>query len=276
MLAVLVKGRGADHPQLAAGKHRLEHVGGVHGSLGRTCADHRMEFVEKCDHLAFRGLDFVEDGLEPFLELAPVFGAGKHRPQVERHDPTTFERFGDVAVGDAAGEAFDDCGLADPGLADEHRVVFGSSRKNLNHAADLVVSPDDGVKLSLFGDRREVAAVLLEGGKGGLGIGTGNALVPTQALEPFEDRVGRHPEVAQAGSDAVLALGQADQKVLERDVFVAEVDSAFVGRFEDAGQIRRHLRFGPAVDLGQLVELRFGELAHIVRGNRQSREHRQN
>ena len=33
LLAVLVQRGGADHPQLAAGQHRLEHVAGVHRAL---------------------------------------------------------------------------------------------------------------------------------------------------------------------------------------------------------------------------------------------------
>ena len=38
VLAVLVERGGADHAQLAAGEHRLEHVAGVHRALGRAGA----------------------------------------------------------------------------------------------------------------------------------------------------------------------------------------------------------------------------------------------
>ena len=41
VLAVLVERGGADHAQLAAGQHRLEHVAGVHRALGRAGADDR-------------------------------------------------------------------------------------------------------------------------------------------------------------------------------------------------------------------------------------------
>ena len=74
----------------------------------------------------------------------------------------SFERLGHVALDDAAGQALDDGGLADAGLADEHRVVLGPPGQHLDDPADLLVAADDRVELA--GARRggEVAAVLLE------------------------------------------------------------------------------------------------------------------
>jgi hypothetical protein len=47
VLAVLVKSGRADHVQLAAGQHRLEHVARVHGALGRARADHRVQLIDE-------------------------------------------------------------------------------------------------------------------------------------------------------------------------------------------------------------------------------------
>jgi hypothetical protein len=69
--------------------------------------------------------------------------------QVERDDALVLEALGDVAGDDALGEALDDGGLADAGLADEHRVVLGAARKHLDHPADLGVAADDRVQLAL-------------------------------------------------------------------------------------------------------------------------------
>ena len=44
---------------------------------------------------------------------------------------------GTVAVDDALGEALDDGRLADAGLAEEHRVVLGAAREDLDDALDL-------------------------------------------------------------------------------------------------------------------------------------------
>ena len=75
-LAVLVERRGADHPQLAAGQHRLEHVAGVHrGVAAGARADDGVQLVDERDDLAVGVLDLGEHGLEPLLELAAVLRA---------------------------------------------------------------------------------------------------------------------------------------------------------------------------------------------------------
>ena len=113
VLAVLVERGGADHAQLAPGQHRLEHVAGAGGALGRAGADDGVHLVDEGDDLAVGVGDLLEHRLEPLLELAPVLGAGDHRRHVEADDPLVLERLGHVALDDAAGEALDRGGLAD-------------------------------------------------------------------------------------------------------------------------------------------------------------------
>jgi hypothetical protein len=151
VLAVLVERGGADHAQLAAGQHRLDHVAGVHRTLGAAGADDRVQLVDEGDHLAGGVGDLLEHGLQPLLELAAVLGAGEHRGDVERDQALALQALGHVAVGDAAGEALDDRGLADARLADEDRIVLGATAEHLDDAPDLVVAPDDGVDLALRG-----------------------------------------------------------------------------------------------------------------------------
>ena len=98
--------------------------------------------------------DLLEDRLQPLLELAAVLGAGDHRAEVEADEPLVLEALGHVALDDAAGEALDDGGLADAGLADEHRVVLGAARQHLDDPADLLVAPDDRVELARRGPPR--------------------------------------------------------------------------------------------------------------------------
>ena len=79
--------------------------------------------------LALGVLDLLEDGLEALLELAAVLRTGDQRAQVERDDALVLEALGHVAAHDALGQALDDGGLADTGLADEDRVVLGAPRR---------------------------------------------------------------------------------------------------------------------------------------------------
>ena len=155
VLAVLVQRGRADHAQLAAGQHRLEHVAGVHRALaGRAGADDGVQLVDERDDLAVARLDLVEHGLEPLLELAAVLRAGHHRAEVERDQPLVAQRLGHVAGDDPLGQALDDGGLADAGLADEHRVVLGAPGQHLHDPADLGVPADDRVELAVAGARR--------------------------------------------------------------------------------------------------------------------------
>ena len=83
VLAVLVQRRRADHVQLAAGQHRLEHVAGVHRALGGAGADHGVQLVDEQQDPPSRRLDLGQHGLEPLLELAAVLRAGDQRAHVE-------------------------------------------------------------------------------------------------------------------------------------------------------------------------------------------------
>ena len=100
--------------------------------------------------LAAGVLDLLEHGLEPLLELAAVLRAGHHRGQVEAEHAAALERVGHVAGDDALGEPLDDGGLADAGLADQHRVVLGTPGQHLDHPADLGVAADDRVEPALL------------------------------------------------------------------------------------------------------------------------------
>ena len=71
----------------------------------------------------------------------------------------SFRPFGHVAADDALRQALDDGGLADAGLADEHRVVLGAARQHLDDAADLLVAADHRIELVLARQLGQVAAV---------------------------------------------------------------------------------------------------------------------
>ena len=162
VLPVLVERRRADRVQLAAREHRLQHVRRVHRAFGRAGADDGVQLVDEEDDLALRVGDLLEHRLQPLLELAAVLRAGDERAHVERDDPLVLQALGHVAADDAAGQAFDDGGLADAGLADEDRVVLGAAREHLDDAADLLVAADDRIELALARELGEIAAVALE------------------------------------------------------------------------------------------------------------------
>ena len=211
VLAVLVQGGGADHPQLAAGQHRLEHVGRIHRALaGGAGADDGVQLVDEGDDLSVGILDLLEDGLEPLLEFAAVLRAGDHRTHVERDQPLVPERFRHVAGHHPLRETLDHRGLADARLADQHRVVLGPAGQHLDDPPDLRVPPDDGVDLALAGPFGEVDAVLLQRLVAALGILRGD--LPVAAAddrEGLDQGVGGRAESDQQVTDIGAGAGRA-------------------------------------------------------------------
>ena len=92
----------------------------------RASSHEGVQFVDEEDD--FPGLpDLVDDGLQPFLELAPVLGAGHQGRQIEGDDPFIHQDLGDVSFLDPRGQTFRDGGLAHPGFPDEDGVVLGAA-----------------------------------------------------------------------------------------------------------------------------------------------------
>ena len=262
VLAVLVERGGADQAQLAAGQHRLDHVAGVHRRLaGRAGPDDGVQLVDEGDDLPGRVLDVVEHGLEPFLEFAAVLGAGHHRAQVQADDGLVAQALGYVAGDDALGQTFHDRGLADAGLADQHRVVLGATGEHLHDAANLVVPPDNRVELAFAGALGQVGGVLLQRLIGGLGVSAGDAGAAANLDERVAQRLRGGAVPGQQLGDVGVAGGQPDHQVLGGDVFVVHLGGQLLrggdGGQRFAGQLR--LRAG-AADLRQPVDdaLRLG------------------
>ena len=260
VLAVFVEGRGADAVEFAAGEHGLEHVGGVGRALGPARADDRVDLVDEEDDGAFGGLDLVEDGLEALLELAAVLGAGHERGHVERVDGAALEVLGDVAADDALGEALDDGGLADAGLADEHGVVLGLAREDARDGADFGIAADDGVELVLARHLDEVDAVLLERLVLGLRRIGGHALAAADLLEGREH--GRRVETGLLQDPgrfgALVAVEHGQEQVFDRDILVLEPPGVVLGFDHQGLELLGHVDLpglgGLAADARHAVE----------------------
>ena len=197
VLAIFVECRCTNRVQLAPGKHRLEHLRRVHGSLGGAGADHRMQFVDKENDPSFGIGDLLEDRLQPLLELAAVLRASHERAHVEREDLLVLQPFRDVAADDSLGEAFHNGRLPDAGLADEDWIVLRAAREHLDHAADLFIAADDRVQLALSGQLSEIAAVSVECLVRGFRVLGGHSLVAAHLRERPVEGVFRRATLLQ-------------------------------------------------------------------------------
>ncbi len=255
MLAVFVERGRADAVQLAARQRRLQQVGGVHGAVGLACADQRVHLVDEQDDAAFGGGHLLQHGLQPLLELAAIFRAGNQRAHVEREQLLVLQAFRHVAVDDALGQALDDGGLADAGLADQHRIVLGPARQHLDGAADLLVAADHRIDLALARRLRQVARILLQRVIGVLGRGAVGGAALAQ-------RVDRRVQVlrvdAALGQDfsglGILVQRQRQQQPLDGDEAVAGLLGRLLGGIEQARGLRRQIDL-PGARAGHLRQL---------------------
>ena len=121
-----------------------------------------MQFVNKQDDLTFLLREIMQNRFQAFFEFAAKLGAGDKRAHVERKDALVAQTFRNFVVNDTLRESFNDCGLANARLADQHRIVFGSSLQDLDRAADFVVATDDRIELALLRTFGQIDGVLLE------------------------------------------------------------------------------------------------------------------
>src|SRR4051812_4429799 len=247
VLAVLVQRGRADRLQLAAGQRRLEDRGGVDRALRGPRADEVVELVDEQDDVAALG-DLLHHLLEALLELAAVLRTGDQGREIQRVDLLALEQLGHVGVRDALGQPLDDGGLADAGLADQHRVVLRAPREDLHDPLDLGLPAHDRVELAVRGQLGQVAAELVEqlrgllalaalgrAGRAGAGALAGAAAAGAgqHADDLVADLLGVRVEVEQdARRHALVLAHQPEQDVLGADVVVAKAERLAQGELE--------------------------------------------
>src|SRR5688572_8873088 len=251
VLAVLVERGRADALQLTPRERRLQHVARVNRSLGRACADERVQLVdEQDDVLVLR--DLVHDRLEALLELTAILRARDDGGHVEREHAVVAERLRALAIGDELRESFDDRRLADAGLADQHRVVLLPACEHLHHPLDFLRAADRRIELALGGKLSEIAAEVIERRCLGLLLAlrlrrswrAAPALLRRSATlwhlgAKEAERLGArgveiHARIGQhLSGNPLLFAKEAEQEVLRADVAVVELTRLAHGELED-------------------------------------------
>ena len=145
------------------------------------------------------------------------------------------EPFGHVAADDALGQALDDGGLADAGLADQHRVVLGAPRQHLDDAANLLVAADDRIELALRGQLGQVAAIAFQGLDRSLpGLGVVTRWLPRTSCRAVMKACAVDAEFLEDLAGGAAVVGHGQQEMLDGDVFVLELLGLVLGLAEQA------------------------------------------
>ena len=187
-----------------------------------------MKFVDEGDDLAVRSFNLAQNSLEAFFEFATVLRTRNHSGQIKSNELLVLQRFGDVACNDSLSEAFDDGGLTDAGLTDQNRVVLGSTRQHLDHAANFAIATDHGIQLALARNLSQVASVLLEGLEGTFGVSASNG-IGTKLIQSLLQAFCGCTVFTQDLACAIVICGQRNEQVLCRNVSVSLSFCALAG-----------------------------------------------
>jgi hypothetical protein len=227
-----------------------------------------VHLVDEQDDAALGRGHFLQHGLQPLLELAAIFGARDQRAEIERQQFLVLQAFRHVAIDDAQRQAFDDRGLADAGLADQHRIVLGAAGQHLDGAADFLVAADHRIELAVARRLGQVAGIFLQRVIGVLGRGAVGGAALAQGFDRGIEILRRDAALFQdAAGVAVFLQRQPQQQPLDRDKTVAGLLGGLFRGVERPRQFRREINLPGAAsgNLGQLVERVLGRLQDRAR-----------
>lgn len=232
-------------------------------------AHHGVQLVDEGDDLAVARPDLGKDGLQPLLELTAVLRTRDHRTEIQRDEPLVLQGLGDISLDDALREPFDDGGLADAGLTDQHRVVLGAAGQHLDDPADLLVPADDRIELALAGGGGEVRTELLQCLVLPLGVGSCHPAPSPYRLERVQQLLRRGSLLGQHLSGLPALGGDTDEQVLGGQVLVPELLGPLGGIRDDRQQLPVGLGRGDGraghAGLGREHPLGPGAHGHLVR-----------
>ena len=278
VLLILIERGGTDSPQFATCQGRLEDVGGIHGTFATAGTHERVDFVDEKDDVAVGLGDLLDDALESLLKLTLVLGTSHERAHVEREELLVLQVLRHVATHDTLGESLDDGGLARTRLTYQDRVVLGSARENLQHAAYFFISAYHRVELAVARLVYEVLRILGERLVVFVGLGIVDLLALSEGSDGLLYLVLGHASIAEYASCRVLGLHDSHEYGFDGHILVAHARSLghsllqyLVGGIGEVGFASLHLgqmgylaldeRFNLLWVDAQLLE---DELGHIL------------
>ena len=194
--------------------------------------DERMQLVDEDDDVRVVG-QLLHDRLEALFELTAILRAGDDQRDVEGEDPLVRQEMRHVAVDDLLRQTFDDGGLADAGLADQHGVVLRPAAEHLLHAFELVFAADERIELVLHRRLGQIAAEL--GQQRRFLHPRQRRLLVEERDDVLADGIEAHPLFEQDGRrHRALFAQDAEQEVFGADVVVQQAVGLFGGKLQHA------------------------------------------
>ena len=155
-LAVFPERGCTDALKLTTRQRGLDDVRRVHRALGSTGSNDGMQFVKEEDHVsALR--DFLNNALEPLLELPAILRPGNEQRHIQRDHSLLEHTQRNVPANNQLRQAFHDRRLSNARFANQDRVILPAPAQNLQQPMRLFLAPDYGVKLARLRQLRQVS-----------------------------------------------------------------------------------------------------------------------
>ena len=245
-------------------EHRLEHISGIHRSVGLPGAHDGMQLIDKQKDLSVTVLDILEHCLQPLLKFAPVLCAGDQRPHIQRKDPLVLQPLRHIAAHDTLRQPLDDRSLAHAGLPDEHRIVLRLSRQDADDIADLVIPPDDRVKLLVLCLLHEILSIFFKRVICRLGVVARHALIAPHLRQSLQETFSCDPVLAKDLLDLPVGILDHGQKeMLHRDILISHALCLILSADQHLVEILSHIRL-PALYLDALLQCLLHPVKEIV------------
>ncbi|PJE80378.1 hypothetical protein CI610_00661 [invertebrate metagenome] len=146
--------------KITPGKGRLQHITGIHGTIGFTGTYHGMELIHKQDNLPLLLGNFFQHAFQALFKFSPIFCAGNQSAHIQRQQPFSFQPFRHFPINDALCQSLNDSGFTHPWLTNQHRVIFRSSLQNLYGTTNFIVSPNNRIQFSLLSPFSHIKRIL--------------------------------------------------------------------------------------------------------------------
>ncbi len=189
----------------------------------------------------FGGLHFLQYRLQTLFKLAAKLRPRDQRAHIQRYNALFFQALRHIAAHNSLCETFYDGGFADSRLADQNRIVFRPARKHLDHATDLVVSPNHRIQLPLRCKLRQVAAVFFQRLIGRLGILRGHPLAAANILQRPHQPIARDSKFSKQLSRRAGIIRESEQHMLHRRKFILQPLGLFFGLRHQLGKPLRYV-----------------------------------
>ena len=251
--------------QFSTGKHRLEHIACIHGTIRLTCAHNQMQFINKQDNLAFAVLHILQNCLQTFLKLTTVFGACYQCPHIQGKNLLILQSFRHISADNTLCQSFNYCCLTDTRFTDQHRIILGLPRQNPYYVTDLCISSNDRIHLLLTCLLYQFLAVLAQGIVGSFRIIGSHTLIASYRRQCLQKTFTGNAVLTEQFFDCPARMMDHRQKqMLNGDIFVSHVLCFIFGRNQYLIQIIANIWLTTG-DLRPLLNSGFHAIDKILR-----------